>query len=175
MPLQPVVSKRLVQTVLPYKPNALAPVLSETNIDYHYGHLYKGYVDRYNNHEGSREFNKAGAFLHDIFFTQFTKPNTPRPGPVFMELIGRWQRFDVFKDEMLERAMAIQGSGWIYLSSEAAIKTIPNHQIRHDIVLLIDWWEHAWNPDYLWDKQRYFDNIWRIIDWDHIDARIAGL
>ncbi len=68
--------------------------------------------------------------------------------------------------------MAIQGSGWVYLSTKGEIKTIPNHQVRTDIALLIDWWEHAWSLDYQSDKERYLDNIWRIINWDVINERL---
>jgi superoxide dismutase, Fe-Mn family len=170
-------SRRLTQTALPYSESALEPVLSQKNIDYHYGHLYRGYVDRYNNHEGDREFNRAGAFLHDIFFTQFCDPrtNNTKPGPLFRDLIRPFQRLSVLKSEMSEAAMQIQGSGWVYLSVEARVRTIANHQVRSDIALLIDWWEHAWNPDYLWRKQDYFDNIWDCINWDHIDDRLALL
>jgi len=176
MPLESVKQKTITQTPLPYKRDALEPVLSETNIDYHYGHLYKGYVDRYNAHEGDREFNRAGAFLHDIFFTQFTDPdNTTEPGTAFMLLIKPYKKLSVLKDEMLEEAMRIEGSGWIYLNTKGAIKTIANHAIHNDIVLLIDWWEHAWNPDYLWDKREYFHKIWDIIDWNHIESRLAGM
>ena len=41
-------SKQLVQASLPYKRTEFAPVLSQETLDYHYGKLYKGYVDRYN-------------------------------------------------------------------------------------------------------------------------------
>jgi superoxide dismutase len=39
---------KLVQLTLPYADDALAPVKSKETIDYHYGTLYKAYVDRYN-------------------------------------------------------------------------------------------------------------------------------
>ena len=47
----------LVQTKLPYNHTALSPVMSSSTIDYHYGKLYKGYVDRYNKGEGDPAFN----------------------------------------------------------------------------------------------------------------------
>ena len=68
--------------------------------------------------------------------------------------------------------MAIQGSGWIYMSRSGDIKTIRNHAIRRDIVLLIDWWEHAWALDYQAAKDKYLKNIWRIIDWQKVEARL---
>ena len=65
---------------LPYGRSALAPVMSQATIDYHYGKLARGYVDRYNKGEGDKTFNEAGAFLHNIFFPQLQPPkNTNHP------------------------------------------------------------------------------------------------
>ena len=63
--------KTLVQTKLPYAKDDLEPSKSEDTIKYHYGKLYKAYVTRFNDGEGDADFNEAGAFLHDLYFTQF--------------------------------------------------------------------------------------------------------
>ena len=68
--------------------------------------------------------------------------------------------------------MSIQGSGWIYLSTSGEIKVIHNHAVRTDIALLIDAWEHAWSLQYQWDKEKYLDNIWKIINWDVCNERL---
>ena len=39
---------KLIQLTLPYDRDELAPIKSKETIDYHYGTLYKAYVDRYN-------------------------------------------------------------------------------------------------------------------------------
>jgi Fe-Mn family superoxide dismutase len=70
--------------------------------------------------------------------------------------------------------MKIQGSGWVYLGKNGKIRVIHNHEVRQDIVLLIDWWEHAWALDYQSDKGKYFDNIWNIIDWRVIKRKVPG-
>ena len=132
--------KTLTQTPLPYDRGALGKSLSKSAIDYHYGSLYKGYVDRYNKGEGDEDFNEAGAFLHDIYFTQFRAPkgaNTP-VGKSLDLIDEHFGSFDKFKEEFAVEAMKIQGSGWIYLAKNGAIKTIKNHQIKNDIVLLVD-------------------------------------
>ena len=166
--------KDLVQTPLPYDRGALGKSLSKQTIDYHYGSLYKGYVDRYNKGEGDPDFNEAGAFLHDIYFTQFRPPkgsNLPvgKSLTLIEEHFGSW---DKFKETFAQEAMKIQGSGWIYLSYKGEIRTITNHAIRKDIALLIDWWEHAWALDYKADKKAYLDNQWKIINWDIINQRV---
>lgn len=166
--------KELDLIKLPYSRSALAPVLSKKNIDNHYGKLAKGYVERFNNREGDATFNEAGAFLHNILFSQFQSPrptNTPR-GASLNLINKKYGSFKDFKEKMLKEAMKIQGSGWIYMSRTGEIKSIKNHQIKNDIALLIDWWEHAWTTDYGTDKKRYFEKIWQIINWDRINIRI---
>lgn len=164
---------KLEQPKLQYSRTALAPVMSSATIDYHYGKLYKGYVDRYNQHEGDRNFNEAGAYLHSIFFSQFKSPGVSRPHGAILDLINRHHtNFVAFKKHFKEEAMKIQGSGWIYLSKSGQIKTIKNHAKRTDIALLIDWWEHAWSLDYHADKAKYLDSIWRIIDWNKVNQKL---
>ena len=84
-----------------------------------------------------------------------------------------FQTFDRFKDAFEKEAMKIQGSGWVYLARDGSIKTIKNHEIRMDIILLVDWWEHAFQFDYLADKKGYLRNQWRIINWNLIGSRIG--
>ena len=99
--------------------------------------------------------------------------NSNKPTGASLSLINRkYKSFDKFKEEIKKEAMKIQGSGWIYMSRTGDIKTIKNHQIKNDIALLIDWWEHAWAKDYASNKARYLDNIWRCINWDRVNIRI---
>ena len=163
----------LEQIKLPYARTALAPVTSSATIDNHYGKLYKGYVDRFNKGEGDRTFNEAGAYLHSIWFGQFGRPSTRKPHGVILSIIERnHKNFVDFKKKFKEEAMKLQGSNWIYLSKSGQIKTIHNHQKRTDIALLVDWWEHAWALEYGTNKEKYLDNIWRIMDWDAINRRL---
>ena len=68
--------------------------------------------------------------------------------------------------------MTIEGSGWLYLSTDGKIKIIHNHAVKHDILLLIDWWEHAWALDYQSNKTAYLENIWLIINWDFVNSKL---
>ena len=169
----------LVQEPLKYDRNELDPSLSKDTIDYHYGKLAAKYVERYNNKEGDANFNKGGAVLHNIYFAQFKAPagaNSPT-GTAEIFIKKHFNSFETLKEEFEKSAMAIQGSGWVFLDRNGKIKTIPNHNITGDptrIVLLIDWWEHAWALDYQADKAKYLKNIWRIIDWSVINNRLQG-
>jgi Fe-Mn family superoxide dismutase len=158
---------------LPYTVNELDPSVSEDTINYHYGKLAKTYAERYNKGEGDPTFNEAGVFLHNILFQQYRAPNgSNKPVGKVLEFIEEYYKdFDNFKEEFAKEAMAIQGSGWVYLAKDGKIKTIKNHEIKKDIVLLIDWWEHAWALDYQHDKKKYLENQWKIINWEHINVR----
>lgn len=159
---------------LPYSMTSLAPVMSKTTLENHYGKLARGYVDRYNKGEGDASFNEAGAYLHNIFFPQLRAPkNANSPSGASLALINRhFGNFNDFKKDFEEEAMTLQGSNWIYLSRDGKIKTIKNHAKRTDIAMLVDWWEHAWVNDYGSDKKRYLKNIWRIINWEYVNRRI---
>jgi len=166
--------KELKQVDLKYPLDGLGRSLSKQTLSYHYGKLYKTYVDRFNKGEGDLDFNEAGAFLHSIYFSQFTKPKgSNKPTGAVLALIEQhhtsWEKF---QQEFEKTAMGIQGSGWVYLAQDGKIKTITNHAIKHDIVLLIDWWEHAFALDYQADKKGYLNNQWKIIDWDFVNTRL---
>jgi Fe-Mn family superoxide dismutase len=163
---------KLTQLDLPYGKDALAPVMSKETIDYHFSTLYKAYVDRYNKGEGDDDFNEAGAFLHNIYFNQFQSPKSNnKPEGASEEFINKhYKNIVELQEKFQEVAMGIQGSGWVYLAQDGSIKTIKNHEIKKDIVLLIDWWEHAWALDYQADKKKYLENQWKIINWEVING-----
>ena len=162
---------------LKYKKRDLEPVMSAKTIEYHYEHLAKNYAINYNAGKGDPGFNKAGNFLHNIFFAQFKKPSAESNNPTghIAEFITKhFGSFTTFKEQFKAEAMKIQGSGWIYLSTNGSIKVIHNHKIRRDILVLVDWWEHAWALDYKSDKAKYLDNIWSIMNWEVINESVRA-
>jgi len=167
--------KTLERVKLEYPLDGLGRSLSKQTMNYHYGKLYKTYCDRYNAGEGDLDFNEAGAYLHGVYFSQFRSPKgSNKPDGAILELIEQhFKSWDKFQKEFEKTAMAIQGSGWVYLSNDGELKTIKNHEIKKDILLLVDWWEHAWALDYRADKAGYLNNLWKIIDWSVINNRLV--
>lgn len=153
----------------------VSSVMGEDTLDLHYNKLAKGYAQRYNDKEGDPEFNYAGAFLHNMWFPQFreVRNNNKPNGPMVGFINKHFSSFDKFKDDVEEVAMQIQGSGWVYLAYDGKIKTIKNHEVRDDILLLIDWWEHAFVLDYGSDKKAYLRNLWKIINWNVVSTRLG--
>lgn len=158
---------------LSYKMNDLTPVMSANSLRYHYDKLAKGYAERFNKKEGDQSFNYAGVILHNLFFTQFRSPrvkNEPN-GPIGNLIKTKFKSWENFKEKFEDQALKLQGSGWVYLARDGSIKTIHNHQLRSDILILVDMWEHAYNLDYSSNKKKYLENIWRIMDWNVLNTR----
>lgn len=164
--------EKLTLQPLPYDLADLEPILPKHIVDYHYSFLSQGYVDRYN--KGiSPDFNFAGAFLHERYWAQF-KPYKPanKPSGPSAELIQRvYGSFEKFVDEFVEIGLKIEGSGWVYLAVNGEIKTIKNHAVRDDLAIVIDCWEHSIDQ-YGKNKQKYLANIFKIVDWAIVNARL---
>jgi Fe-Mn family superoxide dismutase len=185
-------TEQITLITLPYAKTALAPIMGEATLIYHYDHLAKGYVDRNN---AGEEFNGAPAYLHNIFFEQFMPPvinpnNTGenqedlfveqyldiKPSNISSEVITKaWGTFEEFQTQFEATALLLKGSGWIYLDTAGKIKTIKDHSLIESlsqVMFLVDLWEHAWALDYTWNKPKYLKNIWKIVNWQVVNNRM---
>jgi len=166
----------LVLNSLPYSRDALEPVMSKESIDLHYAKLSKGYVDRYNNKEGDDTFNFGGAHLHNLFWPMLQSPSSGnKPLGASEELINtKFGSYEKFKNEFIEKAKSLQGSGWCYMDVKGKLGLIANQDFKKgtQIAFLVDMWEHSYLLDSTKDK--YLENIWRIINWPIVNDRIQG-
>ena len=170
--------REIYQDKLKFGKDEFAPVMSEATIKYHYDGLASKYSERYNAGEGDPDFNYGGAVLHNIFFANLIPPQAAnKPTGLSKSIIDDvYGDFEKFKEAFEKEAMAIQGSGWVYMDPTGKLHTIPNHEYKKSmkIALLIDWWEHAWALDYQQDKAKYLKNIWRIVNWNVVNIRLEG-
>ncbi|OUU19062.1 MAG: hypothetical protein CBC05_00890 [Crocinitomicaceae bacterium TMED45] len=161
---------------LPYDLDALEPVLSKENVDYHYNTLSAGYVNRYNNQEGDPKFNYGGAKLHNLFWQQLkpSKQTSELDGPIAQTIKANFGDIDGLTEALIEQAKTIQGSGWVYMTATGTIKTTPNQSWQPDVMMPIDMWEHSFT-DYIPDadaKSKYIKGVVSLINWDAINRRI---
>jgi Fe-Mn family superoxide dismutase len=163
---------------LPYNLDALQPVLSKQNVDYHYDVLSRGYVTRYNNKEGDADFNYGGAKLHNLWWQQFkpAKESSTIDGPMKQTVFANYGDLKGLADKLVEAAMTIQGSGWVYLTKTGTIKTTPNQSFRSDVFMPIDMWEHSFT-DYIPAKDakaKYVTAVLKLIDWNKLNRRLEA-
>lgn len=187
--------------ILPYAKDALAPIISQETIDFHYGKHLQTYVNNLNAlvsgtpFEGKTVeeivavapngaiFNNAGQVLnHTLYFLQFTpQPEQNQPAGKLAEAIQRdFGNFENFKDEMTQAATSLFGSGWAWLAMNKDGKLVivkePNgsNPIRQGMKPLLgfDVWEHAYYLDYQNRRTDHLANLWKIIDWKVVENRM---
>jgi Fe-Mn family superoxide dismutase len=163
---------------LPYNFDALQPVLSKENVQYHYSVLSAGYVNRYNNKEGDADFNYGGAKLHNLYWQQFkpAKESSKFDGPIKQTITANYDDLKGLTGKLIESAMTIQGSGWVYMTKTGTIKTTPNQSFKSDVFMPIDMWEHSFT-DYIPAKDakaKYITAVLKLIDWDKINRRLEA-
>ena len=141
-------------------------------VEFHYNVLSRGYVDRYNKGEGDLDFNRAGALLHNLWWVQLKSPEVGnKPSGKVLELINKAHNiYGAFRQDMTEAALAFQGSGWVYMSTNGSIKTLVNQSWKNDVVMPIDLFEHSYNP--FTQRKDYMKTIWQLIDWDVVNQRL---
>ena len=166
--------KMLEQTHISYDISKLKPVISEQSFDLHYNSIYKQHVDRFNKGEGDFAFDKAGAFLHNLYFENIreVRQNNEPIGKSLNVIDLRYGSFDRFISTLKDKAKQIQGNGWVFMNNSGYINIIPNNRIVDNIAMIIDCWEHAYMFNFGNDIERYITHSLNIINWDIVDNRI---
>ena len=189
---------KFTQPRLPYAPDDLAPVISQTTIDYHYGKHEKAYIDTLNqlientpfedmaleqiicNSEGKLFNNAAQAWNHIFYFFQFPPNGLKEPGGKLRAKIDEtFGSFEEFKKKFEEAGATLFGSGWVWLSADSDGKLFitQGRNAENPLttglkpILTFDVWEHAYYLDYQNLRAQYLHRLWDIIDWDIIEVR----
>lgn len=184
--------------VLPYATDALEPVISKQTVELHYGKHLQTYITNLNNlvpgtkfenadletivkESDGAIFNNAGQTLnHNIYFLSFSPNGGGEPKGKLAEAINaEWGSFENFKKEFNAAAVSVFGSGWAWLAKDASGKLqITKEQNAGNPLtkgltplLGIDVWEHAYYLDYQNRRADHLNEIWKIINWDAVEAR----
>jgi len=191
---------KFTQPRLPYAPDALAPTISQTTIEYHYGKHEKAYIDTLNGlikgtefeemsmediilHSEGKIFNNAAqAWNHIFYFFQFSPNGLKEPVRKLREQIERqFGSFEDFKKKFEEAGTSLFGSGWIWLSADEKdnLFITQSQNAGNPMldglkpILTFDVWEHAYYIDYQNRRAEYLHRLWDIIDWDIIEIRYS--
>lgn len=185
---------------LPYSPDALAPVISEETINYHWGKHEQAYIDTLNNliegteyqdmaleeiikkTEGKLFNNASQAWNHIFYFLQFMPGGQKEPsGDLLSQIEKQFGTFEAFKEKFVEAGTGIFGSGWIWLSADdkgdlvLTASSNAGNPLTEGLrpLLVFDVWEHAYYLDYQNRRKDYLTKLWDIVDWSIIEVRYA--
>ena len=178
---------------LPYKLNALEPVVGELTLDIHHGQHQRGYLEqlvrlvdgkpaaRHSLEElictgtGAIHDFAAQVWNHD-FYWRSLKPGRSRPrGQLLAQIEGCFGSVSDLQQRLAHAANAHFASGWAWLVSDgqARLRVVATRDAGNPLregatpLLAIDLWEHAYYLDYLSERERYVSNvIAHLLDWD---------
>jgi Fe-Mn family superoxide dismutase len=183
---------------LPYAHNALAPVISEETISFHYGKHHQAYVNNLNGLVGGTEFenadldtivkksegpifnNAAQIWNHNFYFLSLTPNKGSKPSASLTKAIdATFGSFEEFKTEFGKAAVTVFGSGWAWLVKDNAGKlsivkeSNAGNPLTKGLIPLLtfDVWEHAYYVDYQNRRPDYVAALWDLVDWDIVSAR----
>ncbi len=184
---------------LPYAPNALAPVITENTISFHYGKHHQAYVTNLNKLIPGTEFenatleeiimkasggifnNAAQVWNHTFYWHCLTPAGESQPGGKLLDAINRdFGSFEDFKEKFAAAAATLFGSGWAWLVKDAAGKlsivqeSNAGNPLRNGYTPLftMDVWEHAYYLDYQNRRPDYIAALWKLADWKAVEERL---
>jgi len=182
---------------LPYKLNALEPVVNKQTTDFHFNKHYKGYVKKLNAAMGARRKiplvelvknidnyndkvrdNAGGAYNHQLFFNMMKPGGSDFNGEIADRIKNRFGTYAKFKKEFIDNAASQFGSGWGWLVEKDGkldlVKT-PNQDnpLMHNMgkpILGVDVWEHSYYLMYGPDRKEWLSKFFDIVNWDFCSA-----
>lgn len=183
------------QPDLPYDLKALAPFVSEEQMDYHYNKHHATYFKKLNalvdgKAESEKELdtlvkesqgavfnNAAQAWNHTFFWNCMSPDGGGKPKGALLSAIERdFGGLDLFMKQFSDAAAALFGSGWAWLASDSSgvlsIMPLSNADtpLKHGKtpILTLDVWEHAYYIDYRNERPRFIEQFRDVIHWDFV-------
>lgn len=183
---------------LQYSLNALAEVISEKTMEFHYGTHHQAYVNNLNNlipgtkfenasleqivmeAEGGVFNNGAQVWNHTFYFEAFSSVPKHKPeGDLLKAIEASFGSFEEFLSKFSNAAATLFGSGWAWLVVDTDGKlnitqeSNAGNPLRKGLkpLLTCDVWEHAYYLDYQNRRPDYIQAFWKIVDWSVVEKR----
>jgi Fe-Mn family superoxide dismutase len=174
---------------LPYARTALAPMISENTLDFHYGKHHQAYVDNTNKaidgkplndasleeiiHEAHGKdqglFNNSAQVWNHTFYWNSMGPNGggAPTGAVEKAINDAFGGYDGFKEAFSNAGATQFGSGWAWLVAKGGkleVRKTPNAETPLTEkgvtpLLTMDVWEHAYYLDYQNKRPAYISTF----------------
>lgn len=194
---------------LPYAFDALEPHIDAETMQLHHGKHHQTYVDKLNAAlEGKTDLqaktlddllrdmngipeslrtavrNHGGGHAnHSVFWTNMNPNGGGEPsGTLGQALNTAFESTAKFRDAFTKAALALFGSGWVWLVADDGILNIvsrPNQDspLMDGLVPLLglDVWEHAYYLKYQNRRAEYVKAWWNVVNWEDVAERFSKL
>jgi len=125
----------------------------------------------------------GGHMNHTMFWKLLSPSGGGKPGGALAAAIDKnFGGFDAFKQQFTDAATNLFGSGWAWLSADAAGKLVitglPNQDnpVSQGLrpLMGLDVWEHAYYLKYQNRRPEYITAFWNVISWDQVAKNLEG-
>lgn len=124
------------------------------------------------NYRGEILFNLGGYLNHTLYFYNLTNKKKDIPPKLLDEINKYFGSFSEFENEFISMAKELQGSGYTFLvldkNNKLRIINMSNQDTPYYYgfipIMTIDVWEHAYYLKYTFDRSKYLNSIFDIID-----------
>jgi len=121
-------------------------------------------------------FNLGGYLNHTLYFYNLTDKKKEIPPKLLDEINKYFGSFLEFENEFINMAKELKGSGYTFLvldkNNKLRIINMSNQDTPYYYgfipIMTIDVWEHAYYLKYTYDREKYLDSIFNIIDFDKV-------
>jgi Fe-Mn family superoxide dismutase len=194
---------------LPYAYDALEPFIDAKTMELHHTKHHNTYVQKLNaaleKHgdlqtkplsallsdlnsvpneiRGAVRNHGGGHWNHSLFWTLMKKGGGGEPtGPLADAIKSAFGSFADFKTKFSADAVALFGSGWVWLTvrgKDLAIVSTPNQDNplmtgAGQPILGLDVWEHAYYLKYQNRRPEYVEAWWNLVNWGQVQDNMAG-
>ena len=126
--------------------------------------------------------NGGGFYNHNLYFANFSaKPAHVPEGKLAEQIEKQFGSLDALKEELTKKAIGQFGSGWAWLSVNAAGELKVENSLNQDNpfmngegykpILALDVWEHAYYLKYKNLRAEYIKAYFEILDWKKVGER----
>jgi Fe-Mn family superoxide dismutase len=189
---------------LPYSYDSLEPHIDAQTMEIHYTKHHQGYVDKLNaalkDHSELQdkpledllwtldsipeEIKKAvrnnggGHLNHSLFWKIMSPDGGGDPQGELAEAINKdLGGFDKFKEDFINAATTVFGSGWAWLVKDGSGKLLVQSTPNQDSPVMtgltpllgLDVWEHAYYLKYQNKRPDYIGAFWNVINWEEVN------
>lgn len=132
--------------------------------------------------------NGGGFYNHNLYFANFSPNAVKTPeGKLAAQIDKQFGSVDALKEELGKKAVGQFGSGWAWLSANAAGELKVSNSLNQDNpfmngegytpLLALDVWEHAYYLKYKNLRAEYIKAYFEVLDWKKVGDRyevVAG-
>ena len=183
--LSPILSEVAVRSHYEFHYTNYTKALNEAYLKYGVDKKLVTILKNINDYPKEFRENGGGFINHSIFF-QCLKPLSAGinkiPEPLQMLMQRDFGSVDEFMNYFIGMGKRVFGSGWVWWCIEpngtTSIATTKNQDTPFSQgmypIFGIDVWEHSYYLDYMGERLKYLNEIFKIVNWDFVIFRIKN-